>query len=40
MEVSGQFHTPAALLPRKEPQYPLEGEMGEYQSLQFYVYFA
>jgi hypothetical protein len=28
MKVSGQLHAPAALLLRKEPQYPLDGRLG------------
>jgi hypothetical protein len=32
MEVSGQIHAPAALLPGKEPQYPLGRRLGGPQS--------
>jgi hypothetical protein len=32
MEVSGQLHAPAALPPRKEPQYPLDRKLGGPQS--------
>jgi hypothetical protein len=32
MEVGGQIHAPAALLPGKEPPYPLEIRMGGPQS--------
>jgi hypothetical protein len=28
MEVSGKFHAPAALLPGKEPRYPLYRRLG------------
>jgi hypothetical protein len=32
MEVSGQFHAPAALAPGKEPQYPLDRRLGGSQN--------
>jgi hypothetical protein len=32
MEVSGQFHSPVALTPEKEPWYPLDRRLGEPQS--------
>jgi len=32
MEVSGQLHAPAALLPAKGPWYPLDRRMGGPQS--------
>jgi hypothetical protein len=32
MEVSGQLHAPAALLPGKEPLYPLDRRLGGTQS--------
>jgi hypothetical protein len=32
MEVSGQLHAPAALLPRKDPWYPLDRRLGGPQS--------
>jgi hypothetical protein len=32
MEVSGQLHAPAALLPGKEPLYPLDWRIGGPQS--------
>jgi hypothetical protein len=32
MEVSGEIHAPAALLPGKEPLYPLDRRMGGSQS--------
>jgi hypothetical protein len=32
MEVSGQLHAPAALLPGKEPWYPLDRRLGGAQS--------
>jgi len=32
MEMSGQIHAPAALLPRKEPPYPLDRRLGGPQS--------
>jgi hypothetical protein len=32
MEVSGQLHTPAALLTGKEPCYPFDRRMGGPQS--------
>jgi hypothetical protein len=32
MEVSGQLHAPAALLPGKEPCYPLDRGLGGPQS--------
>jgi hypothetical protein len=32
MEVSGQLHAPAALLPRKSPWYPLDMRLGGPQS--------
>jgi hypothetical protein len=32
MEVSGQLHAPAALLPRKGPWYPLDRKLGGSQS--------
>jgi hypothetical protein len=32
MEVSGQLHAPAALLPGKEPCYPLDRRLGGPQS--------
>jgi len=32
MEGSGQLHAPAALPPRKEPQYPLDRRLGGRQS--------
>jgi len=39
MEVSGQLHTPAALLPAKEPLVPIRQEVGwarTYTYLRFY----
>jgi hypothetical protein len=32
MEVSGQIHAPTALLPGREPQYPLDRRLGGPQS--------
>jgi hypothetical protein len=32
MEVSGQLHAPAALLPGKKPWYPLDRKLGGPQS--------
>jgi hypothetical protein len=32
MEVSSQLHAPAALLPGKEPLYPLDARLGGPQS--------
>jgi hypothetical protein len=32
MEVIGQIHAPAALLPGKNPRYPLDRRLGEPQS--------
>jgi hypothetical protein len=32
MEVSGQFHAPAALTPEKGPRYPLDRRLGGHQS--------
>jgi hypothetical protein len=32
MEVSGQFHVPAALHPKKQPRYPLYKMLGESQG--------
>jgi hypothetical protein len=32
MEVSGQLHAPAALLPGKEPWYPLDRKLGGHQG--------
>jgi hypothetical protein len=33
MEVSGQLHAPAALLPGKKPWYPLDARLGGPQSM-------
>jgi hypothetical protein len=32
LEVNGQLHDPTALLPGKEPRYPLDRRLGEPQS--------
>jgi len=39
-EMCGQFHTPATLHPRKEPQYPMDRRLhGDFANKSFFFFF-